>query len=338
MQLHTLAHRGGILPLGHGAGHHGIGLQHHVVFKPVLHQLTLDPQNAANGYVIDDGLCFLGFQEPADANGIGVVGHIELDHPGVALGQLLVLHRKHPALHDDGAHIQVQVLHGGWVSPEGLAVKGLRIRGLLFLLGDKTGLGGRGLLELLPADFFHGIHQCLTGQLSARLHLNGHRHRKPGLQRFLHGGNQLFDGIPAVGRQADGELCSLPAPFCPGKGAPGHGVPFHKQEHQLLGLDFCQLRFRMGDGNLQPSQTVKALNIPGRLIGKTPGDVGFAVGCHFHAFGCRVNVGSNNGRPGEDRPNLLRRHIVRKHIQDGYILIHTSIFSILRSSSGSSWS
>ena len=122
MQLHPLFPGGGILPLGHGTGHDGVGLEHHIVFKPVLDELALHPQDGAHLHGIEDGLSLFGLQEPGDPDGICVIRHIELDHEGIALGQLLVIHRKDLALDDDGAHIHGHLVHGNGLAPEGFSV------------------------------------------------------------------------------------------------------------------------------------------------------------------------------------------------------------------------
>ena len=72
VQFHPLFPGGEILPLGEAARHHGIGLEHHVVFKSVFNQLSLHPQDGANLHTFNNGLCLLGFQEAADPDGIVV--------------------------------------------------------------------------------------------------------------------------------------------------------------------------------------------------------------------------------------------------------------------------
>ena len=105
MQLHPLFSRGGVLPLGHGAGLHGVGLENHFVFKPIFDQLALHPQDGTNLNVFQNGLGLSGLHKAADTDGVGVVRHVEFHHVGVALFQLLVVNGEDLALHDDGSHV-----------------------------------------------------------------------------------------------------------------------------------------------------------------------------------------------------------------------------------------
>ena len=239
VQLHPLFPLRQVLPLGHGAGHHGIGLEDHVVFEPVLDELALDPEHGADFHIFNNGRGFLCFQEPADPDGAGVVRHVEFHHKCVALGQLLVVNGEDLALHDDGAHIHGHFLHGNAAAPEGLPVEGSAL-----LLGR---FGGGGLLLCLHRRVgFHGtlahggdgVKKRLAFQILSRLHGDGHRGGEPLPQIFLDLGNQLLNGGLAIRSETNGELVPLPVPFGPGQGPPGHGIAADKEHHQLLRLDF----------------------------------------------------------------------------------------------------
>ena len=154
MQLHPLFPGGGVLPLGHGAGLHGVGLEHHFVFKPILNQLALHPQDGTDLNVFQNGFGLSGLHKAADADGVGVVRHVEFHHVGVALFQLLVVNGEDLALHDDGSHVQTEILHGDGRTLEGLAVEAFAGGGGLVLL---PGLGGGSGGELLNLRLPHGF-------------------------------------------------------------------------------------------------------------------------------------------------------------------------------------
>ena len=63
-------------------------------------------------HALHDGLALVAGEELVDPHGAGIVGHVEGDHPGAPLFQLPVVHGEHVALHNDGAHVQVQAPHG----------------------------------------------------------------------------------------------------------------------------------------------------------------------------------------------------------------------------------
>ena len=316
VQLHPLALRGQILPLGQAAGHDGVGLEHHVVFKPILDQLALHPQHRADLDVFDDGLGLPGLQEAADPDGIGVVRHVELHNIGIALGQLLVIHGEYLALQDDGAHVHGHILHGDGVAPEGLAVEGAAV--LLLLTGGGGGLPGLGggiAFDLRLTHGLHGVQQGLALQGRVCLHGDGHRGGEALPQGLLHRRDQLLNGRLAVGPQPHRQVIPLPVPFGPGQGAAGHGVAADKQQHQLLRLDFLQLGLRVGQGDLQPCQAVQRRHLPLHGLHDPAGHIALAVGRHMDGAVLRMDIRRHNGRLGEGFLNLPRRRIVRKHIQ-----------------------
>ena len=257
MQFYTLAIWGRIFPLWHSPGHHGIGLQNHVIFKPVLDELSLNPKYTAHLYIFQNGLCLPGFQESCYPDRIGIVRHIELNNPGIALGQFLMLNGKDLSLYNDGTHVQVQIFHGRGISPERLSVEGvtvLNLRGLLLGL-VALGHGNRGQ-GFLP-DFLHGLAQLLVRKLMSRLHADGHIRCKPGFECRYNGRNLLFDSGFSVGYQGDGQFISVPRPFGPGQGASCHRVLFHKQAPKLLRLHLGKLLGRMGDHDMEFIQPVE---------------------------------------------------------------------------------
>ncbi len=334
VQLHPLVPRGGVPALGHGAGHHGIGLEDHLIFKPVLHQPALDPQNAAQLYVFQDGLCLSLVHKAADADGVGVVGHVELYHPGVPLFQLLVLHLEHLALHDHRAHVHGQVLHGGGIPPEELPVEGVLLLGLfgLFLLLAE-GCGGQGL-KGGGAHGLHGLHQRLSFQLRAGLHGDGHRRGKSLPQLPLHGGNLLQNCLFPVGTEADGQGGILPLPFGPGQGAPGHGVPADEKVHQLRVGHFADFLRRMGGRHRKISQTIEGRQILHHPVQVPLGEVGLGVDDDGDGPALRVHVSSNEGRLRKGCSQLLRRLVFGEHLKKSHIRAHS--FSIRLSRAGSS--
>ena len=205
VELHPLGSHRLVLSLGHGAGLHGIGLEHHFVLEPILDEPTLHPKHRAYRHVFQNGLGLVCLHEAADAHGVGVVRHVEFHHIGVALFQLLVLHVEDPTLHDHRAHVHGQILHRHGIPPEGLAVEGLALGlGLvlpLFLSGRD---GGHFTDGLLP-EGLHGVNESLAFQLVAGFNGNRHRRGKPLPEILLHRRDMLHQRRLAVGSQTDGQ-------------------------------------------------------------------------------------------------------------------------------------
>ena len=328
MQLHPLAVGGSILPLLHGPGHHGIGLEHHLIFKPVLDGLALDPQHRADFHVVQNGLGLPCLQKAADAHRVGVVGHVELYHPGVALFQLLVVHVENPALYNHRAHIQAQVLHGNRRSLEGFAVEGLAGgRRLGFrLLAAGPAAPCRQTAQQILAHGVHGIEQGLPLQGLPRRHRDGHRSGKPFPQHRLDLGNQLFQLLFPVGHQLNGQSRAIPGPLGSRERPPGHGVPADEQLHQLLRLYAVKLVLRMGGRQFHPPQAVKPGNFLPRLIQQPLGDIQIPVQCHMNRPLLHMDIRSDNGRLRQGCIQPLRRLVVREHIVKCYLLVHSDLF------------
>ena len=316
VQFHPLFPGGEILPLGEAARHHGIGLEHHVVFKSVFNQLSLHPQDGANLHIFNNRLCLLGFQESTDPDGIGIVRHIELHHISIALGQLLMVNGKDPALHDDGAHVHGHILHGHAGAPEWLSIESGTVRRLhpggRCLL---SGLHQRVTFNLPLLHGLNGIEQSLALQRAACLHGDGHRGGKSLPQGLLHLGNQRLYGILAIGTKLDGQLFPLPFPGSTGQRSTGDGVAVDKEHHQLLGLDFMQLGCRVGDGDADISKAVQQCHVPLHGFQQLLGNIVLAMGSHMDGTTFRMNVRCHNGRLGKSLGNFIRRRIVGKHIQ-----------------------
>ena len=251
MQLHPLLPGGRILPFRHGAGTHGVGFQYHFILETILDQLSLYPKYAAHLYMIQNGLCLPGLHEFGDPDGVGVVGNIELGHPCVALFQFFMVNGKDAPLHDNGTHIQVQLPHGNRISFERLSIEGVAGNGLgLLTLFRLCRHGGKGFQHCAPHGL-HGVKQRLPGQIPAGLDLNRHRACKFLPKSGLHLGNQSLQGLLSVGAKLNIKLGFLPCPLCPRQGSPCHGVPAHKEPHQLLRFHAVKLGFRMGRRNFQ---------------------------------------------------------------------------------------
>ena len=128
MELHALFRRG--IPAGRSLCKlDGEGLEIQLVVVLVDRDLAVDTQPGArlvllrvrlvDGLQDRPGLALLHIL--VDADGAGVVGHIEAHHPGLGLGQLLVVDGEDLALHADLEHIHVQLRHGDWLLVDGLA-------------------------------------------------------------------------------------------------------------------------------------------------------------------------------------------------------------------------
>ena len=316
MQLHPLHAFRRVFSFRQTAGLHGVGLEHHFVLKPILDELALHPKNRADIHIFQNGFCLVCLHKPANADRIGIVGHVEFYHIGVALFQLLVVNVEHLSLHDHCAHIHRQILHGHGVSLEGLAVEGLAGGGggcrLPLLFGGRN--GGQVLHHLAPHGL-HGFKQGLALQRRAGFDGNGHGRGKPFPQHLLHRRHLLHERILTVGGQMDGQVFPLPLPPGPGKRTPCHGIPLDKEVHQLLRLDFCQLVGRVGSVQNHMPQAVERPNLLRRLIHQPLGDVSF--GMHHHMDGSILggNVRSGDSRLRKRWVQRLRRLIVGKHLK-----------------------
>ncbi len=237
VQLHPLFAHGQILPLGHGAGGHGKGLHDHFVFKPVLHEPSLYTKDAANLHILQNGLRLPRFHKAADADGVGIVGHVKLDDPGIALFQLLVVHIEDQALHDDGAHVHGHLVHGNRIALEGLAVEGIGGSGSLGFCLLLFRNGGSRLDHGTPHGF-HGFKEGLALQGLTRFDGDGHGSCKPLAQHILHRRKQFFQFLFAVGTELYRQSGILPFPFGTCQGTTAHGIAADKEVHQLLRFNF----------------------------------------------------------------------------------------------------
>ena len=316
MELHPLFSGGDILAFWHRAWLNGIGPENHFVFKAVLRQLSLNPQNRTHLNMLQNGFCLLGLHKPADTNGAGVVRHIELYHPGVALGQLLVIYGKYFALYDDRSHIHGQFLHRNRCPTERLSVDGFRVLGLgLVLLRFRWSLRGQADHHPVPHGV-QGIIKRLPLQGRTRLHLNGHLHAETGKEALLHLGNQFFQGLLSVGRKLNGKTRPLPVPPGTGKRPPGHGVETDKISHQFLRLTFRKLCGRMGHCEFHFRKSVSGGKLPGCTVQKPLGNIALGMGKHVDAAFFGVQIRTVNRRLRKSQLQLLRRRIIRKHIQN----------------------
>ena len=68
VQLHTLFALGCIFAFSHSAGHHGEGLENHLIIKLIDHQLTLHTQHAAQLHIFQNGLGLICLHEAVDAD------------------------------------------------------------------------------------------------------------------------------------------------------------------------------------------------------------------------------------------------------------------------------
>ncbi len=315
VQLHPLGPHRLVLPLGQGARLHGVGLEHHLILKPILNESALNPEHRANGHIFQNGLGFIRLHEAADAHRVGVVRHVEFHHIGIAFFQFLVLHVEDPTLHDHRAHIHGQILHGHGRPPEGLAIEGLALGLGLFLPLFRVGHGGGHFADGLLPEGLHGIHEGLALQLTAGLNGNGDRGGEPLPEVLLDGGDMLQKGRLAVGHQANGQLLPFPLPLGPGERPPGHGIVLHEQVPKLLRLNPLQFRSRVGSRQVHPAKTVKSGNFLGRLVKEPLRDVAFRVYHHMNAPLLGGNVRSGDSRLRKHWCQCLRRLIVRKHLK-----------------------
>ena len=143
VQLDALFRRG-VLALGRFELLDGIRLHDHLVVVAVEGHFALNAHPHADLYIFQNGLCLVGLHELVDADGAGVVGHVEADDPCVALFQLAVLHGKNLALDHDAEHVQIEIADGNLFAVEGLAVEEVAglLRGLLLRAGAAALLSG----------------------------------------------------------------------------------------------------------------------------------------------------------------------------------------------------
>ena len=112
MELHPLL-RGGVFPEGLLAHHHGVRFQNHIIGIPVNVQPALYQEMLPLFDAVHQWLSFLAQKKFTHPDRAGIVGHVKGHHPRAPLFQLPVVDGEHVALHDDGAHVQLQRLHGG---------------------------------------------------------------------------------------------------------------------------------------------------------------------------------------------------------------------------------
>ena len=139
MQLHALVLRG-VLALGRLEFLDGIRLHDHLVVIAVEGHLALNAHPHARLHVFQNGLCLVRLHELVDADGAGVIGHIEADDICVALFELAVLDGKDLALDHDTEHVEIQLADGDFFPVEGLAVEQIAAR-----LGRSRALAAGGL-------------------------------------------------------------------------------------------------------------------------------------------------------------------------------------------------
>ena len=330
VQLHPLEALGGVLALGHGAWGYAVGPQDGLVVELVHVHLALDPEHGAHGNIVQDRLGLVGLHELADTDGVGVVGHVEIDDPGVALFQLLVVHGEDPALHDDEAHVEAQVLHGHGIPLEGLAVEGIAL-----LLRGGAANRGRGLLvrELglgalghhLHAHLLHGIKEGLSLQLATRLDGDLHILAAELLQGSPHGGDGVLQHFPTVGPELDGQAQALPLPDGTRQGAHAHGILPDEEGGEIRGLHLVQASGGKGPPDVQSLQTVGLLHLPADLSHAASGDGGRCIELQLDDALHRVQLCPPDDGILQQLPKLLLRLIEGKHIQKEYIVLHNQL-------------
>ncbi len=249
VQLHPFFTGCGILSGRQGAGLHGIGAQNGLVIVLVHVHFALNFQNGSGLDVFQHALGLVGLHETIDPDRAGMVGHVKIDNPCVALFQLLVVNGENLPLHNDTAHIKRQLPHGNRDSAYGFSVESGA-----FLFGRSAagcagggGYGGR-LLQNRVAQPIHGFEKggafqrCAGGDGDLNLRL------KPLSQAAADGGNGITHGLHPICRQMDGKVLTLPAPAGTGQCASIHGIFRHEKIQQLCRFNAVQLLRRM-DGD-----------------------------------------------------------------------------------------
>jgi len=111
VQLDTLVGRC-ILSHGCRQAKNRVRLHDRLVFVAVEGHLALDAHPHAGLDAAQDGLGLVGLHELAHAHGARVVGHVELDDPGVAFFELAVVDGEDLALDHDAEHVERELLDG----------------------------------------------------------------------------------------------------------------------------------------------------------------------------------------------------------------------------------
>ena len=171
VQLHALLRRG-IHTDGRLRGLHGQRLEHDVIFKPAEADEALHAQPLA-GLLdgVDEWLGLIGLHKAVHADGAGVVRHIEIHDPCIALLEFLVVHGEHAALDNDAADVAVlrQLAHGRDVPVERLAIDRLRRCGRLRVLSalrlSRRSRGDRHIAQRGKAHFLRLGKQLLPHRL-----------------------------------------------------------------------------------------------------------------------------------------------------------------------------
>ena len=124
MQLHPLFSGYLILPLGHLPRHNGSRLQYRFIIKFIDGHSALHLQYRANLDLFQNRLRFFVFHKAVDPHRAGIIGHIKIDDPGIALFQFLMLYTENSSLNRNRTKIQADIFHRGRRIFKGSAVNG----------------------------------------------------------------------------------------------------------------------------------------------------------------------------------------------------------------------
>ncbi len=328
VELHPLV-PGSVPALGHGDLFDGVGLQHQLPVVPADSQLAEDTQIAA-GLVLfgvgpvdrvqnGPGLALL--HPLVDADGAGMVRHVEADHPGLGLGQLPVVHGKDLALHAGLEHIHVQIPHGG-----GLVVEGLAEDHLLVLPGrGGLGLGGGGRGAALQGRLAQGLgvgKELLVGHLMAGDQRNVQRPLKAGGEIGLRRAQMGAQLLGPVGLETELQPGVGDYPGAAGHGAAGQGI-FRGDKADQVGV--IHLRQHVGGIPGLQGQRFEPVALPGvlcRLLQGGEGQIGVALQLHHNGLlpGAQIYM----AHPGSGKLGLpvLRQVQGWKEIKQGDIVFH----------------
>ena len=318
MQLHALFGVG-IAALGRLDLLHGGRLQDHFVVVAVKAHLALHAQPHAGLHVVDDGLGLGSLHKLIDADGAGVVRHVEADDPRPALFELPVLHGEDLALDDHTEHIEIELVHPHRPARKRPPVE-QRARRLLRRRraaggscgrsragGLCGGLDGRGVFEGLCPDAGCLLKQGLALEIAVRLDFDLLRHAEALAQELLALFGVLEDGILAVGAQMDGHGVILDRILRPGQNG-GRGRE-RADEHlrQIAEVHMRQLFFRITHRKLQRLQAVGLFYGPAERLELLFREI--LLRLRVEADGARIPVelGVDDGEALERLRQLLRR-------------------------------
>ena len=182
----------------------------------------------------------------------------------------------------------------------------------------------RVIAQCFPTKLLHGLVKGISLQYFPGFDQNFHPDTKLGLEFPLHPRNTFFQLLFPVAPESNGQGIFLPLPGSTGQRAAIHGIQGNKHLPQLLRVNTMEQFRRIGRVDRKAAKSVNFRNFPGNILPDPSGQINRTIQGHADGPVLRVQIRSNNGRLRNRFLQRLRRHIVRKHIQEIGFLVHGS--------------